>query len=157
MGNFIHFNGSIIFFFVWPKPSLHLQQIVHYFRKNDRHDTFQKEKKMWKPTDSYSHQNKTNSLPTIFVSRRRTLCPSWPLPSCATPRCCPSTVSWKSKCTFPKAAFCTFETGGQRKKQTPLFLQSQQEEDADRLQPVHLCDARHVYDVGAIRLPHLLR
>lgn len=35
-------------------------------------------------------------------------------------------------------------------------LQSQQEEDAERVQPLHLGYARHVYAVGAVRLPHVL-
>lgn len=37
-----------------------------------------------------------------------------------------------------------------------LFLQSQQEKDAERLQPVHPDHAHHVHAVGAVRLPHLL-
>ena len=36
------------------------------------------------------------------------------------------------------------------------FLQSHQEKDAERLQPVHLDYARHVYAVSAVWLPHVL-
>lgn len=36
------------------------------------------------------------------------------------------------------------------------YLQSQQEKDAERLQPVHLGNAHHVHAVGTVWLPHLL-
>ena len=38
-----------------------------------------------------------------------------------------------------------------------LFLQSQQEEDAECVEPVDLGHVDHVHAVGAVRIPHLLR
>lgn len=49
------------------------------------------------------HSHRTLIYVLIFswcLHRQRTLCQSWPLPSSATLKSCPSTVSWKSKCLY---------------------------------------------------------